>query len=301
MRNRCRGLFFAAIAALVFSPRLLAQNAPSPATSGTSDDQKFDPRDLNGTWIGAPPKPGFRNFASFDQKLPEPPLTEWAKQHLLYKSISHDPLQGTLYPDKVGPGHDCPSTRDPCFAIDLYGVKGNDPDGEYPARDCEPLSSPAIYDYPNLGSMELVTTPDGTRIHQMFAYHREWRTWWLNREHPKNLDPTYEGDSTAHWEGNTLVVDTVGYNGRTMLTQNVGHRKSDAFHLVERFTRSDYNHLEIDMTYYDPKAWGDKSWPGFKKIYRRTTPEDFEEFICSPREYMEYNSRVTSRVAGTTK
>jgi len=69
MRNRVAGLFVAAIAAFIFSPYLLAQNFPSPAPSGTSDDQKFDPHDLNGTWIGAPPKPGFRNFASFDQKF----------------------------------------------------------------------------------------------------------------------------------------------------------------------------------------------------------------------------------------
>jgi hypothetical protein len=113
MRNRVAGLFVAAITVFIFSPHLPAQIAPSPATSGTSDNQKFDPHDLNGTWIGAPPKPGFRNLASFDRKLPEPPLTVWAKQRLLYKSILHDPLQGTLYPDKVGPGHDRPSTRDP--------------------------------------------------------------------------------------------------------------------------------------------------------------------------------------------
>jgi hypothetical protein len=106
------------------------------------------------------------------------------------------------------------------------------------------------------------------------------------------LDPSFEGDSTAHWEGNTLVVDTIGYNGKTMLTQNVGHWKSDAFHLVERFTRVDHDHMQLDMTYYDPKAWGDKSWPGFHVYYKLTAKENFEEFICSPREYMEYNKRM---------
>jgi len=180
--------------------------------------------------------------------------------------------------------------------VDQNGVPVNDPDGEYPAKDCEPLSTPALYDYPGLGSMEIITVPDGTRIHQMFAYHREWRTWWFNREHPKDLDPTYEGDSTAHWEGNTLVVDTIGYNSRTMITQHVGHRKSEAFHLVERFTRTDYSHLRLDMTYYDPKAWGDKGWTGFYRNFTLMPKEYFEEFICSPREYKEYDSRVTKRI-----
>jgi len=302
MRNRLAILFLAPIAFLIFSPRVQAQQtapAKSPAVSGENTDQKFDPRrDLNGTWIGVPGTKAFRNFTSSDQKIPEPPLTDWARKNLLYQSISHDSLAGIRIPGSDRPGHTCPNNQDPCFSADQYGVRTNDPDGEYPAKDCEPLSTPAMYDYPGFGSMELFTTPDGTRIYQLFAYHREWRTWWLDREHPKDLDPTYEGDSTAHWDGNTLVVDTIGYNGKTMVTQNVGHRKSDAFHLVERFTLTDRDHLTIDMTYIDPKAWGDKSWPGFKKLYMRTKPEDFEEFICSPREYMEYDKRVTDTMHG---
>jgi len=311
MRNYFMRLAIMAIALVTFTLRVTGQNAPATAKPGESpgqtadqkggpkSDQKLDPRhDINGTWIGVRGTREFRNFASYDQKIPEPPLTDWAKHNLLYKSISHDPLDGKPLPAKFKPGHECPNNQDPCYSEDLNGVPANDPDGEYPAKDCEPLSTPAMYDYPGLGSMELVTTPDGSRINQMFAYHREWRTFWLDREHPKDLDPTYEGDSSAHWDGNTLVVDTIGYNGKTMISQTVGHRKSDAFRLVERFILTDRNHLEIDMTYYDPKAWGDKSWPGFKKLYQRTTPQDFEEFICSPREYMEYDKRVTDQAHG---
>ncbi len=57
-------------------------------------------------------------------------------------------------------------------------------------------------------------------------------------------------------------------NGKSKFTQNVGHSKSDAFRLAERFRRADHDHLVIDMTYYDPKAWGDKFWPGFHKYYK---------------------------------
>jgi hypothetical protein len=52
--------------------------------------------------------------------------------------------------------------------------------------------------------------------------------------------------------------------------------------------------MTLDMTYYDPKAWGDKSWTGFRKYFQRVPKEDFDEFICSPREYMEYNKRVAA-------
>jgi hypothetical protein len=291
MRNRVLSLVLGSVVVLISSPRLPAQSKPNAysAQPVAADGQKFDPHDLNGVWTG-------KNSEAGDQKIPEPALTEWAKQHLLYKSISHDPFDGTPTPSKFKPGHKCPDNNDPCYTVDQNGVPVNDPDGEYPAKDCEPLSTPALYDYPGLGSMEIITVPDGTRIHQMFAYHREWRTWWFNREHPKDLDPTYEGDSTAHWEGNTLVVDTIGYNSRTMITQHVGHRKSEAFHLVERFTRTDYSHLRLDMTYYDPKAWGDKGWTGFYRNFTLMPKEYFEEFICSPREYKEYDSRVTKRI-----
>ena len=265
-------------------------SAPTRAGAGTG--QPFDPRDLSGAWRGDR-VPGLRNWASFDQTLPEPPLTPWARQHLLYASISHDALSGKRI-RMDSPGHPCPDNKDPCYSEDLYGVPVNRPDGEYPAKDCEPLSTPAAYDYPDAGSMELFTTRDGGRIFQMFEYHREWRTFWMNREHPKDLDPTYEGHSVARWEGNTLVVDTTGYNDKTMVTQNVAHRKSEAFRLEERIHLVDRDHLRIDMTYYDPLAWGDKSWPGFFVNYKRVAKEDFIEFICSPREYMEYEAFIAS-------
>jgi hypothetical protein len=283
------------VVALASSPHLYAQaqSAPSTTKSAATAKQPFDPHDLTGTWRGDDPKPGIRNFASYDQKIPEPPLTDWGKQHLLFKAISHDALGGKHLPGWDRPGHLCPNNQDPCFSEDPNGVPANDFTGEYPGKDCEPLSTPGTYDVGALGAMEFLTTPDGTRIFQMLEYHREWRTFWLNRDHPKNLDPTYEGDSIAHWEGDTLVVDTIGYNGKTDITQNVGHLKSDAFRLVERFRRTDHDHLELDMTYYDPKAWGDKSWPGFKRYFKLVPTTDFEEFICSPREYQTYDKVVT--------
>jgi hypothetical protein len=299
VRNCFAGAAVASIAALVFSPVLHPQSqSTAPATSKAASSQRFDAHDMTGTWRGEVAHPGYRDWASYDQTIPEPPLTDWAKQHLLYKSISHDSLGGTPLPDKDRPGHICPNNQDPCYSADPNGVPTNDINGEYPAKDCEPLSTPAMYDYASIGPMEILLTREGDRMFQFFEYHREWRTWWLNRDHPKDLDPTYEGDSTARWNGNTLVVDTIGYNSKTMITQNVGHSKSESFHLVERFTLTDHDHMTLDMTYYDPQAWGDKSWPGFRKYVQRAPKEDFDEFICSPREYQEYNKRVAAPLDG---
>jgi hypothetical protein len=276
-------------------PVLQAQSSSKPPLA--TSNQQFDPHDLTGTWTGEN-RPGSDRWGN---PIPEPPLTEWAKQNLLYKEgISHDSISGTLVDPSKAPYPGAPDSAHLFYKADLYGVPANVIDGEYPGKDCEPLAPPAMFDYINLNlvTIEIFPTPDRSRIFELFEYHREWRTFWLNREHPKDLDPTYEGDSTARWEGDTLVVDTIGFNGKTMVMGVVGHRKSDAFRLEERYRRVDHDHLEIDMTYYDPKAWGDKSWPGFKRYLKLTAPEKFQEFICSPREYMEYDKRVTDAATG---
>ena len=63
----------------------------------------------------------------------------------------------------------------------------------------------------------------------MVENHREWRVIWLNRDHPKSVFPTYMGDSVAKWDGDTLVVDTIGYNGKDWISENLGQLMSDAF------------------------------------------------------------------------
>jgi hypothetical protein len=291
------------IAVVVAFPPLHAQSpsAPTAAKPNPTVNLPFDPHDFSGNWIGDAASPGKRNFGSWDQTIPEPPLTDWAKKNLLMKSISHDSLGGRTLPGWDRAGHLCPNNQDPCYATDPNGVPANDPEGEYPGKNCEPLAAPAIYDPTSLDLMTFFMSPE--RIVQLHNYHREWRIFWLNREHPKEMDPTFEGDSTAKWEGNTLVVDTVGFNGRTQITQNVGHWKSDAFRLVERFTRVDHDHLVLDMTYYDPKAWGDKSWPGFRKYFHLVPIEQvhdriykldqFTEWICSPEDNRKFDQRVT--------
>ena len=108
---RIRNLYFvvASIAALSIPPRLYCQtqSAPASAKPGVAAAQAFDPHDLTGTWIGynwrsdtgqAKGPHGETNYGTFDQKIPEPPLTEWGKQHLLYKAITHEVMAGTHLP-----------------------------------------------------------------------------------------------------------------------------------------------------------------------------------------------------------
>jgi hypothetical protein len=74
---------------------------------------------------------------------------------------------------------------------------------------------------------------------------------YLNQQHPKHIVPSYDGDSVGHWEGNTLVIDTIGFNGRGEFEGTV---HSDQMHLVQRISKSaDGKSLTIESTLDDPK------------------------------------------------
>jgi hypothetical protein len=85
-----------------------------------------------------------------------------------------------------------------------------------------------------------------------------WNTFKViptdGRAHPKNLDPTWLGNSVGRWDGDTLVVDSIGFNDKTRL-DTVGHPHSDQMHIVERLTRTDAMHLAYEVTIDDPKTY----------------------------------------------
>ncbi len=80
--------------------------------------------------------------------------------------------------------------------------------------------------------------------------------WMDGRPHPDfSVAPsTWGGHSTGHWDGDTLVVDTVGFNGLTWL-DSPGHPHSESLRLVQRYTRVNYNTLEVQLTVHDPEVY----------------------------------------------
>lgn len=102
------------------------------------------------------------------------------------------------------------------------------------------------------------------------------------RPHPKDLEPTWNGHSIGHWEGDTLVVDTVGFNDKTMLDTE-GHPHSPDLHVVERLMRTDAMHIAYEITVTDPQAYA-QPWTN-----KRT-------FTLRPEwELMEYNCNENNR------
>ncbi|HET9359962.1 MAG TPA: hypothetical protein VFO58_09435 [Vicinamibacterales bacterium] len=74
------------------------------------------------------------------------------------------------------------------------------------------------------------------------------------RTHPVDPIPTWLGYSVGKWEGNTLVVDTRGFNDRTWLDAS-GHARTEAMRITERYRRRDFGHMEVELTIDDPGAY----------------------------------------------
>ena len=71
---------------------------------------------------------------------------------------------------------------------------------------------------------------------------------------PKDMNPTWMGYSIGHWEGETFVVTTAGYNDKTWL-DFIGHPHSEALRVTERFHRTDFGHMQVELTFDDPKTY----------------------------------------------
>jgi len=104
-----------------------------------------------------------------------------------------------------------------------------------------------------------------------------WREIFTDgRGHDDNVEQTWLGDSIGKWDGDTLVVDTVGFNDRSWLDA-AGHPHTDALHVIERYRRLDLGHMEIEITIDDPKAYT-KSWT--VKTHPQLLHGELMEYIC---------------------
>ena len=120
---------------------------------------------------------------------------------------------------------------------------------EDPEANCLPAGIPRGSPYP----WRLVQTP--THYFLLFEGNiHSYRQIFMNAKHPADPDPTWFGHSVGHWEGNTLIVDTVGFNDKFWFDY-VGHPHTEKLHTIERYTRTDEGHLAIEVTIDDPGAY----------------------------------------------
>jgi len=129
-----------------------------------------------------------------------------------------------------------------------------------PHTRCKPSAGPREFLTPY--GIEFVEIPELHRILIMDqGGPHTFRTIYMDgREHPRNLMPSYYGDSIGHWEGDTLVVDSRGFNESFWFDRS-GLPHTEQLHTVERFTRLDSKTIKYEATIDDPGAYT-RTWSG---------------------------------------
>jgi hypothetical protein len=239
MRNRLEFSILALIAITAFSPGVLAQTAAPPRTAGP---QTTAPAvDLSGVWLRDPGK-----VSAFEFPRNPAPMTPWGAEKFSKAKNTHGP----------NPVIDFESNTDPFL------------------KSCEPLGVPRVL----LANHPFKMVPAMGEMIVLYERSHDFREIYMDgREHPKDLEPSWWGHSIGKWDGDALVVDTVGLDDRTWLDyQGLPH--SDALHVIERYRRLDHNTLQLDLTIDDPRAYT-KSW-GMRYVYK-LKPWDIGEEICT--------------------
>ena len=146
-----------------------------------------------------------------------------------------------------------------------------------PEVNCLPTGVPRLAPYP----WRIVES--GDRIYFLFEgnIHSYRQIFMDARKHPEDPDPTWYGHSVGRWDGDTLVVDTVGFNDKFWF-DFVGHPHTERLHTIERYTRPNLGTLVEDVTIDDPGAY---ARPFTIHSSHRLLPQDeLLEYICNENE-----------------
>jgi hypothetical protein len=178
-----------------------------------------------------------------------------------------------------------------------FKANAGKPGYDDPTFHCDPPGLPRIA----LGQapFEIVQIPG--RVLMLYEDFHEHRQIWMDgRALPKDPDPTWYGYSVGKWEGDTLVVDTIGFDDRSWLDGN-GHAHSEAMHVVERYRRLGHDTLELNMTIDDPKAytrlWVNKSPKTFKLAPKAGPKAEIMELVCVPEDEEAFRKAVREPAA----
>ena len=258
MRNRSLGIPFSLAIALSCSPAASAQNQQMAAPAKVQGSGQA--HDLTGVWMQDHPPATADQYFVYKFTAEEPPMTAWglARYKAAKSSFGSHP-----YP--------LAKTNDPVY------------------HGCYPAGFPRIFLHPfpmeivqGLGEVILLFEYDSMR-HHIFTD---------GRAHDTSLGPTWMGNSIGHWQGDTLVVDTINFNDKTWIDR-IGHPHSDALHVVERIRRIDHDHLVDDITIEDPKAYT-KPWTVHLPFLLRPTWTLGEQFCEDGESFQEIEKKETA-------
>jgi len=172
------------------------------------------------------------------------------------------------------------------WAAELYKERIDNNGKDHPGARCLPSGIPEKNNIPD--GLKVVQTPDLL----VFLYESRtiYRQVFLDgRPLPKNAQPTWMGYSVGKWDGDTLVIETIGQNGKTWLDMR-GLPGTESLRVIERYSRPNTGVMNIDVTIDDPKAYT-KPW-NVRLTWRLVPDTDLIESIC------EENNRDPAHMVG---
>jgi hypothetical protein len=143
---------------------------------------------------------------------------------------------------------------------------------ESPLLHCLPIGIPAVELLP--GPFKIIQTPELLIVRNEYE-NTLHKIYTDGRKPPADPEPLWLGYSVGKWEGDTLAVDTVGFNDKSWL-DGIGHPHSEALHVTERFHRRYFGHLDVQVTIDDPK------------VYTRSFSVKFTELLLPDSDVTEY-------------
>jgi hypothetical protein len=165
-------------------------------------------------------------------------------------------------------------------AAKLYNQRKSAGGKDDPEKYCLPDGVVRVTPLP----YKIVQTPKLVVLLSEGNTHSYRRFFLDGRPHNLEIEPVrWNGDSIGNWEGDTLLVDTIGFNDKSWL-DSTGKPHSDALHVIERYRRPDLKHLEVSYTLEDPKAFT-KPY-SFKRVFTLVTDRDLREYFCAGDQFV---------------
>ena len=162
-------------------------------------------------------------------------------------------------------------------AAKLFGQRASGATRD-PGVDCLPLGIPISSLVSEVH--KIVQTP-GLIIDLLEVDNAHRQIYTDGRKLPADPQPSWLGYSVGKWDRDMLVVDTIGFNDKAWLDV-LGHPRSEALHITERYRRRDFGHLDIEMTFDDPKMY---TKPFSIKVTHELVPDsDILEYFCAENE-----------------
>jgi hypothetical protein len=263
-----------------------AQNAP-PATARPAAKPPANPRDLSGKWLRTTPFQTFSNVKGGANEF-QNEITQGRKPDLNRDT-------GLKYSEPVfTPAGKAAFDRN----IPSYGLRITAPkDGNDPQGNCDPWGVPRMLNGQVAGphaGWSVQQTPE--RFMQFSGWHHNYREVWTDgRPLPamEEVEPKWNGYSVGRWEGNTLVVDSVGFDPRTWLDHN-GYPHTEEMRLQERYRLVDADTLELRMTITDPEFYA-QPFQSDVKLFRRDRENEKawdEQIYCVASEEQRFNRLI---------